>query len=256
METEEVERSPEIYRGHLDECLEDLSGRLNRRHPKGSHRADQDRQKIAKFCGIASSSVLRWLNGGVEPQAAVRIKLMCYLDMVGFRVIELEEMKESRRKFLDLIGFGIITLAQATQELGYTNPSTLSKVLQGNTNCNEAKKTQMFDIWLAHRDTLAERKRAAMEESGINLAETSLVRRRAASSRKGPSLSGVDGRAKAIILIAQGLETLLSAPLNAADLAALVEASEELSRLNARLGELGFELLRRPTPEGKVADKK
>lgn len=236
------DRPSEINRGHFEECVADLSRRLNERHPKGSHHANQDRKKIAEFCGVGTQTVLRWLNSDNIPESSVLIKLMCYLDMLGYRVIEVERMKESRRKFFDLIGFGVITLEQASQRIGYSKSSNLTAVLHGKFDCNETKKELMYNLWIANKEKLSECRRVAAERLGINLLEDRLVPEQAKLSGKGGS-KRVSLRVQTIVHIAKGLSILLSEPLDKSDFAALGDHTGDLLKLNACLSDLGSKLV-------------
>lgn len=246
----------EVYRGHFEECVADLSRRLDKRHPKGSHHANQNRKKIAEFCGVGTQTVLRWLNGDNIPQSSVFIKLMCYLGLLGYRVIEVEKMKESRRNFFYLIGFGVITLEQASQKLGYSKSSNLTAVLQGKFDCDEVKKGLMYDTWVANKDALSERRRTASEQLGINLIEEDLPVPEPAKLSQKSSPKRFSLRVQAIVHIAKGLSVLLSEPFDASDLAALGVHTGDLLKLNARLSDLGSKLIQRSISDAEKANKK
>lgn len=249
------DRPPEVYRGHFEECMADLSRRLDRRHPKGSHHANEDRKKIAEFCGVGTQTVLRWLNGDNIPQSSVLIKLMCYLDMLGYRVIEVERMKESRRRFFVLIGFGVITLEQASQGLGYFKSSNLTAVLQGKFDCDETKKERMYNTWFANKEALSESRRAAAERLGINLLKEQPVQEPVKLSGKGGP-KRVSLRVQTIVHIAKGLSILLSEPFDASDFTALGDHTGDLLKLNACLSDLGSELIQRSISDADEANKK
>ena len=103
----------EIFRGHLEECVRHLGTRLVSGMPYSPRGIAKKLKPIADFCGVTNRSVSRWLVARRFPVGEVLIKFSCYLDMIGYRVIELERMPKSRRNFAELIGFGVLSSRQA-----------------------------------------------------------------------------------------------------------------------------------------------
>ncbi len=138
----------EVLRGHFEDCLQHLGQVFASKIRKGSRGAAQAKKPIAEFCGVTIDSVTRWLHGtGSLPVGKLYIKLMCFLDMTGYRVIELENMSKPRRNFIEFIGYGLFSSDQAAEFLGYRSTSTLYQVLQGNHRISEDKDQKMWDLF-------------------------------------------------------------------------------------------------------------
>jgi len=161
-----MQETKEVFRGHFEECLRHLSLKLAATVPKGSKEAPKMKQPIADFCGASVGSVTRWMRGGNTPGAipvgANFIKLMCYLDMVGYRVIELERMPKGHRNFAELIGYNLLDIDDAVALLGYTNSSTLYQVLQGHQGISNDKDEKMWRYWKTRKAELQKKKEEAL----------------------------------------------------------------------------------------------
>ena len=123
----------EIFRGHVEECLKHLGLKLYQGIPRGSRGASEAKRPIADFCGVTVDTTTRWLNDPKHlPVGEVYIRLMCFLSVNGYRVLELERMKPKVRNFARLIGFGLVTSQEAAEMLNYSQISTLFQVLRGD----------------------------------------------------------------------------------------------------------------------------
>lgn len=157
--------SVEIFRGHFTECLSHLIDRFNRAIPRGKHGATAAKEPMAEFCGVKESTVTRWFNSlEASPVGGeISLKLMCFLDLNGYRVIELERMPKPQRKFAELIGYSILSAQQAAELLGYSDPKGLYRVLIGENEPSEEKMEKLWQAWKQHRDELEAKKRSAPE---------------------------------------------------------------------------------------------
>lgn len=235
----------EVFRGHFEECLRHLGTSLASSVPKGSRGAAQTKKPIADFCGVTIDSVTRWLHGtGSFPLGEQYIKLMCYLDMVGYRVIELERMPKVRRNFAELIGYGILSSGQASKFLGYSSTSTFYQVLQGHHGASEDKEQKMWDAWKERKEALQEKKERSQELYRLDIPLK--VRRKAelAKTSERP-VSAV--RPKAVVSIMEGLLALLEEnsfeKLSDGELADLKQSADTVLRLSAHLSALSSRLI-------------
>jgi len=159
---DEEKQSHELFRGHLEECFQHFSERVVSIAPKGSHGSVEAKKPIAYFCGVTTGTVCRWLYGtGPLPTGEPRIKLMCYLDAMGYRVIELERMPKGRRNFVELIGFNLFSSSQAAELLGYSEASKLYRVLQGRQDASDDKNQRMWELWKERKEELERKKSEA-----------------------------------------------------------------------------------------------
>lgn len=151
----------EIARGHLDECLEHLGRTLASQFPARSKDIGRARIPIAKFCGVTTDSVKRWLTEGGIPEGINNLKLICYLDMLGYSVIELENHPADVRAFIELLGYGVMAPADAARLVGFGRTDRLFEVLNGRQTLTERKRQSMWDLWQERKEILEKKKQAA-----------------------------------------------------------------------------------------------
>lgn len=247
----------ELFRGHLEECLEHLGVRL----PTGSKGAEQARKPMADFCGVGTKAVSRWLYGQNTfpiglPKGVERLKLMCYLDMLGYRVIDFEHMskgQKGRRYFAELIGFGVLTTKEATDLLGYASVSTLLNILLGRENASEERDQRMWEAWKERKDALEQKQNELRARYRLDVSPTVIPK--AAATVVGTKRSIAPSRREtAVAKIMDGLLTLFEEQpfdqLPAGDLGALFPSKDTVFRLSARLNTLSARLLMSEREEG------
>lgn len=188
-------RSPEVFRGHLDECLAHLKHCLDVHFPCGLSGADKARQPIAKFCNIRTSTVKAWLERTRFAEGTQKLVLMCCLDLLGYRVIEFEKLG-SKREFAELIGYRIISVEQAGQLLGYANSNSKDtyRFLQSKKP-NTDKAERMLCACKEKRSELAQKKEEARQKCQLSFPLHDAV---------------VQGKISAVTSIMEGLLLLLN----------------------------------------------
>ncbi len=238
----------EVFRGHLDECLQHLGASIQAAHPKGSRALGRARAPVAEFCGVGISTVIRWLDGSGTPVGEQRLKVSCYLDLVGYRVIELERLPTVRRNYLELVGFGILSSEQAAEVVRFAKTSNLSQVLQGHAGTSKAKESRMWEAWKSRKGELEQKKaevraRLALQPNPI----TATVVRRGREHRPVVEASKVSVQRPAVVSLMEGLLALLEEDSFEerlrAGLASHPEAAAMLLQLLQRLNSLSFKLV-------------
>jgi hypothetical protein len=195
----------EVYRGHIEECLRHLAKMFHSKVSKGSKKAAEAKKPMADFCGITIDTVNRWFNDpNLLPVGETLIKLISYLDMMGYRVIELERMPKSNRNLLELIGYGILTSEEAAKIVGYASKSTLFQVLQGNYGVSEEKSEKIWNLWKERREELGKKKEESKKLFSI---EISIKTEADVSEKTQPQEESIFPRA--VVEISEGLLTLL-----------------------------------------------
>jgi hypothetical protein len=154
----------EVYRDHLDECLKHFGKWFNSKMPRSKHGRYEALKPMLDFFGMHYQTAQRWLDDvGVVPVGEYRIKLMCYLDLHGYKIIEFERMDKALRNFAELIGFGLLSAEQAGQIIDCKEPSHLYRILWGNTNLVKDKQDQMYLAWKERREGLEKKKEQSFE---------------------------------------------------------------------------------------------
>jgi len=157
----------ELMRGHFEECFKHLRGRFLERFPKGAKGSCQAREPIVAFCKVNPQTSTSWFYRGLLPLGENYIRLVCYLDMLGYTVIELERMSAGRRGIFELIGFGVLTVDEAASSIGYDLPD-LYRALWGRFNASDEKEQKMWDIWIARKAELQEIQASSRQKFKLN----------------------------------------------------------------------------------------
>lgn len=235
----------EVFRGHIEECLRHLGMSIISSVPKGSRGAVQVKKPLADFCGVTIDAATRWLYGTRPlPIGETLIKLMCYLDMVGYLVIELERMPKVRRNFAELVGYGLLSSNQSAEFLGYSSKSTLYQVLQGHQGTSKNKDQKMWDIWKERKEELQQKKEKSQELYRLDI--TFKIRQKAELSKASERQISTSSH-KAVVNIMEGLLALLEENplknLSDSELAGLKQSTDTVLRLSAHLSAISSRLI-------------
>jgi len=246
----------EVFRGHMEECLRHLDSRLASRAPKGTKGAALVRKPVADFCGISVKTVSRWLRTGSLPVGEPLIKLMCYLDMVDYRVIELEKMPKVRRNFAELVGYGLLPIEQAAEFLGYSSTSTLYQVLQGHYDASKDKEQKMWDAWKERKEELQQKKEESQELYRLDIPHKVHPKAEVSKASERPMSAS---RKTAAVSIMEGLLALLEEGsfdnLSDSDLANLKQSANTVLRLSAHLSALSSRFIMSEQRKGAVSNE-
>ena len=152
----------EVFRDHLSECLKHFGHWFNSRAPRKKRGRSEKMRPMADFFQTKVSVIQPWLDeGDILPRGKFRIKLMCYLDLHGYKVIEFERMPKVLRNFSELIGFGVLSAREAVALLQYKKLSTIYEVLFGKNNTSKDREDAMWRIWKEKREELEGKKKYA-----------------------------------------------------------------------------------------------
>jgi hypothetical protein len=152
---------PEIFRGHFEECVQHLGGRLAAVAPRGSKRAARARMPLATFCGICEKSVSRWFRDGQMPNGLVRVRLQCALLATGYVLIDLEHAPAWKRQLVELVGYGFLAVPDAVAAFGYRSPNPLFRIALGPEGTSDAVQAKIWELWKTHKDALELRRQEA-----------------------------------------------------------------------------------------------
>lgn len=238
----------EIFRGHVEECLRHLGLKLYQGISKGSRGAAEAKRPMADFCRVTVDTTTRWLNDPRHlPVGEVYIRLVCFLSINGYKVLELERMKPKVRNFARLIGFGLVTSQEAAEMLNYSQVSTLFQVLRGDHGATEGRGEKMWDMWQVRKDKLDKVVEDATEKYRLSFLNPPIqpdVLSSTSSEVRVTTGCPRDG----VINIMQGLLSLLDAgtlqnPTDA-DWVALRGSSGTILRLSSHLSTLSAQLVK------------
>jgi hypothetical protein len=162
----------EVMRGHLEECLEHFRKRFNSKIRRGQRGRFEAVKPLMDFCEIGDKTALKLMDDGVEnasPKGRILLKVLCYLDFHGYKVIEFERLPKILRNFAELIGYGVMSTEEAAVLAGYPSDHHLHGVLWGREGLGKDKETKMWQIWKGRRDELEQKKRDAFESYRLEI---------------------------------------------------------------------------------------
>ena len=160
----------EVYRDHLQECFKHFSGRFNSFFPPRSSRRNEAISQMKNFCGAARQTIQRWVDGlSPIPEGIFWLKLMCYLDMHGYRIIEFERMPKAQRYTAEILGFGVLEVDAVKVCIQYGTTQHLYGVLRGDFGLGDGKENLMFSMWKENRAKLEIKKKESYEKFGIKV---------------------------------------------------------------------------------------
>lgn len=84
---------------------------------------------MAEFTDVVVPTALGWVRGDNLPTGDTLLKLRCFLHIVGYRVDEFIDLPRPTRHFADLVAMGVLSVDDATEQLGYQNTKDLYRVL-------------------------------------------------------------------------------------------------------------------------------
>lgn len=237
------------FRGHVEECVKHLAARIMEVCPRGTSAFTEIKRPIAEFCGVSIQTATDWIfRSSHLPRGEQYIKLMCFLDLNGYKVIELERMPPKCRNFAKLIGFGLVKSEDAVEMLGYHQVSELFRVLRGEGGISPAREEKLWDMWKARKDKLDEVIEKAEMRFRINLSRSESQGAEDVSASKPSNSNFSDCPRDGVVDIMQGLLKLLDSGvlqnLTDADWAALRNSSSTVLRLSSHLSTLSAKLVK------------
>ncbi len=241
-----IPREKEVFREHLRECIEHFEKRFDAKVPAGSKGTTTTRKPMCDFLGINDASVRRILQGGSVPTGETLIKLVFYLDLHGYRVIEFERLPKVVKNFAELIGFGILAGEEASTMLGYSYSWDFYTVFRGKKGVPSEKEESMYKIWKEHREELDRKKEKAFNLFRIDVLTDNDPDLEPKANQK--MLELLTARKTHTFLIMQGLLGLLDEgvfdEISKEELSILRENSNSIVRLSAHLNSLSLRVTR------------
>lgn len=244
----------EVHRGHVDECANHFFRYLASTVPKSFRQAAKLKEAVARFCGVKTTAVQRWTVGRSKPVGGAFVKFMIYLDMCGYKVIELERMESTLRNFCELIGYGVMSADDASKLLGYTETASLYYGIKGKSGFSKEKISAMYEAWKERKEDLEQKKVAARQRYLIKITPgtegETMTKPKRSSSQKGLKACAV--REDPAVTIMHGLLGLLEDRSSGDSLEAFNSSVEVVARLSARLSDLSSRLIAKQSPERRT----
>lgn len=163
-----TERVPEVYREYFEECMRHFSSAFRGKVPKGKRGRSACMKPMADFCGVIGKTITGYLGGTSLPKGELYMRVICYLDLHGYRVIEFERLPEVKQNFWELIGFSVISGEEAAALLNYPRVQDLFRVLRGEYSAVGGREEKMLNIWKEKKEELRARKKKALESQRLD----------------------------------------------------------------------------------------
>jgi hypothetical protein len=223
--------SPNVFRGHLDECVEHLS-RCITSNAKKHLDVVELRQPIADFCKVRPNTVKNWLDGGsVVGQS--RVRLICFLSTLGYYVLELERLGYIK-PLTEALGYGVMSFEDAMSELKYGSMQHLLSAVLGKDGMHPERQTLVWKIAKEKKLELATAKEACHRKFRPQFPLAEAIRQRKASA--------ISSLADALLILLETPE--ISAPfwtniqnLSTEERRTFLQLSGELADLSVKLAQ-------------------
>lgn len=227
----------EIMRGHFGECISHFAKQLSKKTCR-QREISESLELMRSFCGISSIQTIRgWISStNILPRGECKIKMICYLWLHGYKIIEFERLNRPVKDTSEIIGFSVMSTQSVIDQLGYAKPGSLYEIIDNKTSPSNKVVEKMREISKANREILDQRKQYCFENLRISFAENP------------PSEVLVENQTKnqnvdPIISIMQGLLGLLSDTENLSSKQALRHEIETISKLSSCLSDLSFKII-------------
>lgn len=161
------EERVEVFRGHFDECLAHFGSAYNKHFPRATRNRNTNVKPISDFVGSNPVTITTWLDDpeNAKPSGIFKIKLSCYLDSHGYRIIEFEKLPKVVRGFSEVIGYGIMSVQEAITLVGYHQPVEFYDVFFGRGKLvSSAKEEAMLNIYKIKREEIQTKKKEISED--------------------------------------------------------------------------------------------
>ncbi len=147
-----------VYRGAAEACFEHFKRQFERRYPKGAKGVEKAKRPLADFCGVGTPTVTSWFTRGVLPKGEVFHKLICFLQVQGYKVNELRGLDTLPLGLLELIGYSVVGIDEVNACIGYPNQSQLLQRLKGQGKLVNGRAERGWELLKKNRATLNSKK--------------------------------------------------------------------------------------------------
>jgi hypothetical protein len=225
--------------GTMKECWRHYAATL----PMNDKNVVEYRRPIMDFVKVQQHTIRIWMNAvtlsdeeAQFPVGEPLIRLRYFLDMLGYKVQELEALPAITRVTGALAAYDVVTFEQLRQELVYEKMSTLYQCLHGVSNFSPDRAEFAQALVDKHSAELAKRTRAWKERMGV--AQSSRVETPVSNVPANNRLSKTPAGDNPVVVILSHL-IQASTPLMAQLLSDDV-SSDDRRRLRELVGEKAF----------------
>ncbi len=109
--------------------------------PPNSKGANEAKMPMARFCGVSTPTIQRWVVGGA-PEGLPLLKLLFFLDGIGYKVSELLDISrqsKSNYKLAEMLAYDVMNLEEAQKFLDYANSQSVYQVAFGKSGMGDLR---------------------------------------------------------------------------------------------------------------------
>ena len=255
MQVNQRDGRPEVLRDHFDECFEHFIRAFNVAFPPmARHRLKSAAMPIVEFCDVDTATVGVWLTPNPSRKTNIvglsRLKLYCFLDLQGYRIIEFERLSATFRNLAEIIGYGIESPDNVASEIGFAHTSEIYAAMRGDRGVSQDREEKMWSYWKSRRELLEQKKKDAQRKFVIEFPGQIQVEEQSVAKviRMPESQSQIAVRRRATLQIMEGLVLLLDEgvleSLNEKELQELDSAAQMcITKLSAHMSVLNMRLI-------------
>jgi len=209
---------------------------------------------MVEFCGVDTATVGVWLTPNPSQKTSItgtsRLKLYCFLDLQGYRIIEFERLSATLRNLAEIIGYGIESPEQIAAEIRFANASEIYAVMRGDRGISKDREERIWSYWKSRREILEQKKKEAQDKFLIKFPGQTHTEEQSVAKviRMPESQSQFAMRRKATLQIMEGLVLLLDEgileSLSEKEMQELESSSQMcITKLSAHLSVLNMRLI-------------
>lgn len=149
-----------VFRGTAEACFHHFKKQFERRYPKGVKGTEKAKAPMADFCGVRVTAITRWFNSNEGASGSTYMKLLCFLQVQGYIINELQGLGTTELGLLELIGYDVVDPKEIQQYLKYPQLGQMFKVLRGEGKLVNSRASRGWEFLRKHRSALKEKKQA------------------------------------------------------------------------------------------------
>lgn len=136
---------------------------------KGQKGAAIAKGPLADFLGVNHHTIQRWLVGNCLPIGEVLVRLRYFLEIAGYSVPALVELKKSSPvyyKLGEIMAFARLSVNEITQYLEYTDPYGVLRLLHGISITSPERGQKIVKLYATHESKIREKRTEIMKLVG------------------------------------------------------------------------------------------
>jgi len=145
------------------ECLKDYAGTMP---APGTRHVNESRRPMADFCGVNIRTAERWLIAGNLPIGEPLIRLLFFLELVGYEVFELKRLERTIYRLGEMISYNVLSVQEVVGMLSYEKSSSAYRPILKGLSTTHQRSDKINTAWKSHKDEINSRREVWLSRLG------------------------------------------------------------------------------------------